>query len=134
MKTQDKIYVSWNGEIYGPSKSEDIAAGIRAAWFEEGTLYWHEGLDQWRPLAEFPLKEAPPPGGHARLNPKDLPVAPSLPVAPEHGGSVERRVRRKRSAGSAEEELGRKGWTAVAIYALLAAALTVLILLLLMLV
>lgn len=81
--TRSKIYLSWGDQIYGPSTRDEVLAGLRASWFEEGALYWHEGLDEWKPVTEFPLsaqepawtkKERPAAGGN-------LPDAPALPAS-----------------------------------------------------
>lgn len=48
-----RFFLSWGGEIYGPTTEDDILAGIRASSFGENALYWHEGSDGWMPLSEF---------------------------------------------------------------------------------
>ena len=133
MRSDEKIYLSWGGEIYGPSSLREIKAGIRASSFEDGAVYWHEGMEKWKPLAEFPFSEEPPRGNLTRVNPEDLPVAPALPVA-EHRRSSEQRVRRRGPSRTAPEEPGLGKQAAVIAYAVLAVAVTVAVLLLLMLV
>ncbi len=52
--SEPDIYLSWGGEVYGPAAAADVIAGVRAAWFEDGALYWLEGQSEWRPVSEFP--------------------------------------------------------------------------------
>ena len=48
------VYVSWGGQVYGPSSVEDVISGVRTSYFEEDALFWFEGREQWRPVAELP--------------------------------------------------------------------------------
>ena len=132
--TKGAIYLSWGGKVYGPSSRDEVMAGIRTAWFEHDALYWHEGLDQWRPVDEFPVSfEETAKYATNGLRAGTAPAVPSLPAARE-----ERRTRgnsrRTRGSRPGSRRLGGKGRTIVFGFALLAVLLTVGILLLLMLV
>lgn len=128
-----KIFLSWGDEIYGPCSSEDVIAGIRASWFEEGALYWHEGLDEWQPVCDFPACR---PGtamkDWQRVMPSELPAAPTLPVATGHAKSQRTQPRRPRASKPSARRLGRGGRAIFFAIALLAVLLTIGILLLLM--
>lgn len=51
---EPEIYLSWGGEIYGPTAADDVVAGVRTSYFEEGALYWFEGQSEWLPVSGFP--------------------------------------------------------------------------------
>lgn len=51
---EPEIYLSWGGEIYGPAAADDVLAGVRASYYEEGALYWFEGQSEWLPVSGFP--------------------------------------------------------------------------------
>lgn len=126
-----KIYLSWGGEIYGPATVEEVAAGIRTSWFESGALYWHETLEEWKPVAEFPDSAPAARTNWQRVTAGDLPAAPSLPVSQgmHHQRHRKRHQRGSRSRRSAKAQSGRALIFGFVILAVLA---TVLILVLLM--
>lgn len=126
-----KIYLSWGGEIYGPASEEEILSGIRASWFESGALYWHEGLEEWKPLAGFPDSTPPTRGDWQRVAARDMPSAPSLPVARSSGSAGPRR-RRQRGSRARAARSGRGSRAFIVGIVLFAVLLTALILLLLM--
>lgn len=128
---QGKIYLSWGGEIYGPASTEEVLAGIRACWFDSGALYWHEGLEHWKPLGEFPDSAPPSRGNWQRVAARDMPSAPSLPVAMD-GGTERHRRRRQRSSRVRATGAGKSSWAFVIGIVFFAVLLTALILLLLM--
>lgn len=88
------IYLSWDEEVRGPATEDEILAGLRASSFGEKTLYWHEGMEEWKPVVDFspaPMEQAPRPEGTAlksNLPPKKPKLrhhhAPAL--APRHRG------------------------------------------------
>lgn len=106
-------------------------AGIRTSWFEEDALYWHEGLDDWRPVGEFPVS---PTNDCRHVQPGELPAAPSLPASPRGAHGPLSRERRPRSSKPASRRLGSRGRAIFLVFALLAVLLTVGALLLLMLI
>jgi len=128
------IFLSWAGEIYGPATDEEVANGVRTSWFEQGALYWYEGLDEWKPVYEFVLPGNEPPADN--LGTRKVDAAPTAPDLP--GGSKDRiprsRARRPRASRPDSRRLGGSGRTIVFGAALLAVLVTVGILLLLMLV
>jgi len=128
---QGKIYLSWGGEIYGPAATEEVLAGIRASWFENGALYWHEGLEEWKPLADFPQSAPPTRGDWQRVAARDMPPAPLLPVT-GNGGTGRHRRRRQRGSRVRAAGVGRSSRVFVIAIAFFAVLLTALILLLLM--
>jgi len=114
------IYLSWGGDVYGPSKRDEVIAGIRTSWFAEDTLYWHEGLEEWQPLCKFPLAQERSTGsGRLRIEPIRSVSAPPPP-------------RRSRASKPSPSRLGRGGRAIFFAIALLAVLLTIGILLLLM--
>lgn len=128
------IYLSWNGEIYGPATETEIIAGIRTSSFEEGTLYWHESLDEWRELSSFPFDSGgAPPGPWTPLAGGLLPVAPSLPATAQSKQSQGRKKAPRHGKSGRAVPLDRRGLAIVFGFVLLAVLLTVGILLLLML-
>lgn len=74
------IYLSWDGETYGPCTGEDVLAGLRAASFDEFTYFWFEGQAEWRQVEEFP-------GVYGALTvaekPRPMPTDVSLDVSPD---------------------------------------------------
>ncbi|MGA0093027.1 MAG: hypothetical protein ACO3J2_01900 [Chthoniobacterales bacterium] len=132
MRTPSQFYLSWGGEIYGPSSREEVLAGIRTAWFEEGTLFWHEGLVEWMPLEEFSATHENSADG---TPPTPAQVSrPTSPTPPASGRPEKKRPRNLPGANPAPRRLGNQGKLIFFGFALLAVGLTVGILLLLMLV
>ena len=129
------IYLSWGGKVYGPSSRDEVMAGIRTAWFEHDALYWHEGLDQWKPVGEFPLsaEDAKKNAAHG-VKAGAVPAAPSLPTTAPQDRRPRGNSRRSRGPRPGSQRLGGKSKTIVFGFALLAVLLTVGILLLLTLV
>lgn len=129
-----KVYLSWGGEIYGPATRDEVLSGLRAAWFDDAALYWYEGLEEWRPVAEFGasahelLRDDWP-----RVGAAELPAAPSLPAR----GTTPRPNKLERDPRTPKPPprgLGGYGRAMVVGFVLLAVLLTVGIILLLMLV
>jgi hypothetical protein len=88
------VYVSWGGQIYGPTAVEDVIKGVRTSYFEEDALFWFESRDEWRPVSELPaLFEEPT---------ADLPTAARLHPAPSEGIKPAWPGARKRSSSSGE--------------------------------
>lgn len=122
-----QVYLSWGGEIYGPATAEEIAAGIRAAWFEEGTSYWHDGLDEWRDLSFFPVTK------ESNDNKSWPPLAgPQPPFAPSLQATTTSLGQRKKPPVAKPTDLRSLGF--IFGFAFLAVLATVSILMLLMLV
>lgn len=133
--TKGTIYLSWGGKVYGPSTRDEVMAGIRTAWFEHDALYWHEGLDQWKPVGEFPVSfEDTKKFAADGLRAGAVPAAPTLPATAPEEPRPRGNSRRTRGSRPGSRRLGGKGRTIVFGLALLAVLLTVGILLLLMLV
>lgn len=109
-----------------------MIAGVRASSFEEGALYWHEGLDEWKPVREFPDSETPGIKDWRRVMPRDLPAAPKLPAKTREADPASDRPRRSRAPKPPSRQLGRGGRAIFLGIALLAALLMMGILLLLM--
>ena len=130
---KSSVYLSWGGQIYGPSSREDVIAGIRTSWFEEETLYWYEGLEEWKPVYEFPDSGATSePKAWQKVMPADLPAAPILPAKSGSENSARTRSRRSRFSKPSSRRLGRNGRVIFLAIAVLAVLLIVGILLLLM--
>ncbi|MBJ7259609.1 MAG: hypothetical protein JHD33_08730 [Chthoniobacterales bacterium] len=128
--SKGRVYLSWGGEIYGPATAEDVSRGVRTSWFEEGALYWHEGLDEWKPVSAFVSSaEKKAVDDLRRVKAADLPSAPTLPGTLREPRQGQARPHRARPAKPGAGKLAM-----VLVFALLAVLLTVGILLLLMLV
>jgi len=131
---QSSIFLSWGGEIYGPATEGEVVRGVQTSWFEESALYWHEGLDSWRPVYEFK------PSSKWRSEPdwssRKVGFAPRAPTLPEQRKRAQRgsRGQRERKPKAAMRGIGRRSRAIVFGFAALAVALTVGILLLLMLI
>lgn len=126
-----RIFLSWAGEIYGPATLEEVANGVRTSWFEQDTLYWHEGLNEWKPVHEFAL----PNESHPDLASRKLttaPSAPDLPTSPRPREPRSNGRRRPQQSKRRPRKLDWRGHTIVFGFAALAVALTVGIILLLM--
>lgn len=133
--TKGAIYLSWGGKVYGPSSRDEVMAGIRTAWFEHDALYWHEGLDQWKPVGEFPLSDEDAKQISAQgVKTGAAPAAPTSPAAAPEDRRPRGNSRRTRGSRPGSTRIGGKGRTIVFGFALLAVLLTVGILLLLTLV
>jgi GYF domain 2 len=50
---EPNIYVSCGEQVYGPAAVDDVLSGVRTSYFEEDALFWFEGLEEWRPVAEL---------------------------------------------------------------------------------
>ena len=125
------IFLSWAGEIYGPATPEEVANGIRTSWFEEDALYWHEGLDNWKPVYEFLPPDVQKTDWTIRR--ADSPAsAPKLPAASRQNPSSKHERRRPRKSKQHSRKLDRRGRAIFLGIAVLAVLLTVGILILLM--
>lgn len=118
------IYVTWDGEVYGPSSAEDILAGLRASSFKHDAQFWFEGQEDWQPLTTFEeivefAREAPV------AHPTPSAITPSTPIA-SSAPPVERRrkERHRRSRPHKASRLGRRGRIVVFSFVILAALLT----------
>lgn len=133
---EQSIFLSWGGAIYGPATAEEVIAGVRTSWFEEDTLFWFDGQEEWRPVTELSgLVD----GGHHTLAgrrvgeaPADAPPLPGTrsrvrPIARAH-----RRNRHKSGSKRRHKRSSRLGRTLIFVFVLLAAAVTVGLLFLLM--
>jgi len=134
-KQGPQIYLSWGGEIYGPATEDEINNGLRTCWFEEGTLYWKDGLQEWRPISDFSAAVQQETGKSWRSRRVEgMREAPALPRRDNLGRRRSNRSDRARSSKSRHRSLGHRGRAIVFGFAALAVALTVAILLLLMLI
>lgn len=123
---EPEIYLSWGGEVYGPAAPEDVRAGIKVAYYEAGTTFWHEGMAEWRPLKEFPETFAAP----TRPAPRPGP-SPTTEANEPQGKS---RGRAKKTKPPQPRKQSRHGLWVVIIFCLLAVGLTVGVILLMMLI
>ena len=95
------VYVSWGGQIYGPSSLDEVIGGVRTSYFEEDALFWFEGREEWRPVAELSvlmMKTDDPEGLPVKARQHSAPsegIKPSWPGARKsHSSGGERRRRR----------------------------------------
>ena len=97
------VYVSWGGQIYGPSAVDDVVSGVRTSYFEDDALFWFEGRDEWSPVGELRAlfqKEVPvalPAASVLHLPPAEgiRPRMPGRKSTSTAGAPPERRRRRK---------------------------------------
>lgn len=136
-KGEPDVYVSWGGQIYGPTAVEDVINGVRTFYFEEDALFWLEGRDEWRPVSELPalfqesFAELPT---AARLHPAPSEgITPAWPGARKRpsstAGERRRRSRRSRPGKKSRTQIG--GRLIVIAAVLLAVVFTAALLLLL---
>lgn len=92
------VYVSWGGQIYGPTAIEDIMKGVRSSYFEEDAIFWFEGRNEWSPVRALPelLEETSPDLPHeARHHPAPSEaIRPSWPGSGKRGSTPQRKRRR----------------------------------------
>ena len=50
---EPEVYVSWGGQIYGPSAVDHVVSGVRTSYFGDDALFWFEGRDGWSPVGEL---------------------------------------------------------------------------------
>jgi hypothetical protein len=128
------IYVSWDGQVYGPTDAENILSGIKTSYFRQDAQFWFEGQENWQPLSTFP--EIVEFSHEQPVAPPDPPdVAPPPSAAPPPQPSERRRKERhRRSRPHKNSRFGRRGRVVVLGFVILAALLTVGLLSLLMLI
>lgn len=134
---EPEIFLSWNGEVYGPATAAEVVAGVRSSSFETGALYWFEGQKEWRPVAEFPGIAPTLSAKRPTQTPaEDAADAPPPPADPSHDKPVRRRKKHshhKRPAAPPipKNQSNLRGIGIIIIFALLAVGLTTGIILLL---
>ncbi len=98
---REEWFVGINGDPSGPFTREQITTKMRAGTITSDSLAWHEGLDDWRPVADIlelaelrkslalsipvpapPVPAAPPPSRPSRPGPPPPPSRPSRPGPP----------------------------------------------------
>ena len=120
------VYVSWGGQIYGPTAVEDVIKGVRTSYFEEDALFWFESRDEWRPVSELPAlfeeSSAELPTA-ARLHPAPSEgITPAWPGARKRPSSAgERRRRRSHRNRAAKPTRAQVGGRLIVIAAVLLA-------------
>jgi hypothetical protein len=93
------VYVSWGGQVYGPTAVEDVINGVRTSYFEEDALFWFESRDGWRPVSELPAL--------FEESSADLPTAARLHPAPSEGIKPAWPGARKHTSASGERRRRR---------------------------
>jgi hypothetical protein len=93
------VYVSWGGQIYGPTAVEDVIKGVRTSYFEEDALFWFESRDEWRPVSEL--------SALFEESSAELPTAARLHPAPSEGVKPAWPGARKRSSSAGERRRRR---------------------------
>ncbi|MBU3664934.1 MAG: DUF4339 domain-containing protein [Chthoniobacterales bacterium] len=125
---EPEIYLSWGGTVYGPAAPDDVRAGVRASYYDESTTFWHEGMDEWRPLGEFPENFA------AKTSSRPGPRPGPGPKAESSAHREKKRGRSKPAKPPKPRAAVNYGLWIVLLFCLLAIGATVGIILLLMLV
>ena len=100
---EPEVYVSWGGQIYGPSAVDHVVSGVRTSYFGDDALFWFEGRDGWSPVGELRAlfqKEAAIalPGATVLHLPPAEGIRPHMPgrkSTSTAGAQPERRRRRK---------------------------------------
>lgn len=125
---EPEIYVSWGGQIYGPSAVEDVLSGVRTAYFGEEAMFWFEGQDEWRPVEELreclQQRKAGLPVAATRHAPPPEPIRPHWPGSRSAAASTGERRRRRKGGSSRSSRRGRAGRLIVIGAVLLAIAIT----------
>lgn len=108
-RTGPELYVTWEGQVYGPSAVDDVMVGLRTGYFGEDAFFWFEGCGEWRPLSELsrhvelPRHEEGP--AQLRLPPRiPLHNPPAEGIRPKWPGA-----RRRSSPASPRGERRRRG-------------------------
>lgn len=125
------IYLSWGGVVYGPATSSEVLAGVRSSWFEDDALFWHDGLTHWSPVTDFSAsanRSGQPTESRTKTTQPELPVA-NRPT--QIAGNDRRLSVAGRDQIPKVPAPSKQGIVVVLCFALLAAALTVGIILLL---
>jgi len=130
------VYVSWGDQIYGPSAVADVVSGVRATYFEEDALFWFEGRNEWRPVAELPAlfenaSEELPRAAQQHSAPPEA-VKPAWPGARKRSSSSGERRRRRGNRRAAKPRSAQNGGRLIVIAAVLLAVLLTVGMLLLM--
>ncbi|MBV9999565.1 MAG: YIP1 family protein [Verrucomicrobia bacterium] len=76
-----KIWINRAGQNLGTFALEEVQRGLDQGQFVPTDLGWHEGMETWKPLAEFPDLRMPP------SEPPPPPVAVPAGVQPVPAGS-----------------------------------------------
>jgi hypothetical protein len=110
------IFVSWGGEVYGPTGPDDILAGLKAAWFEPDAAFWFEGQSAWLPVKDFAeiYQLAKPPTPPA----SDSVSETKLPQLADQPRSSSRRKRRRGARHSTDAKSPRRLWIVIGFIAL----------------
>ena len=97
---EPEIYVSWDGQVYGPSGVDEIITGVRTAYFDKDAMFWFEGRTEWRPVEEledlFADDTVGLPVAATRHEPPSEPVRPTWPAAGPASSSSGRRRRKSK--------------------------------------
>lgn len=98
-KGEPDVYISWGGQIYGPTGVDEVVKGVRTSYFEEDALFWFESRDEWRPVSELPAL--------FEESTADLPTAARLHPTPSEGIKPAWPGTRNRSSSSGERRRRR---------------------------
>ncbi len=78
-----QIYILVNGEQQGPFTPDQIKGYLAMGHFHDNDLAWHEGLPEWKPLADFPEFA---PRRHRTPNYAAVPIRKLAPQKTHHKG------------------------------------------------
>jgi len=77
-----KIWINRAGQNVGTFTQEEVQQGLNDGRFVATDLAWQEGMETWKPLAEFPGVQIPPPQPpQAAFTVPGTPLAASGPPA-----------------------------------------------------
>lgn len=76
------IFIARHHQQLGQFTDEEVARGLREGRFLPTDLAWKEGMEQWRPLSEFPLPEPPPKSDALGDTPSSAEAAPQAKERP----------------------------------------------------
>ena len=126
-----EIYVSRDGQIFGPAGIDDVLSGVRTAYFEKSALFWCEGQEAWRPIDElgelFEEESLELPAAATAKRPPAEPIRPSWPgrrSSTRSSGGRHRRRKENAPRSSRSDRSNRAGRLIVIGAVLLAVAIT----------
>ena len=74
-----KIWINRAGQNIGTFTLEEVQRGLNQGQFVPTDLAWQEGMETWKPLAEFAGLQMPGPQGNLLHSLRAFPLSPDVP-------------------------------------------------------